>query len=387
MLSECVAYIKTIDDFKLDIDLVSTNKLDIWINFKYIEFSQNIYKHMEKLEITYIPNLIFKFIENICNVFIKLSRDRMKCQLSELDCNESLSTLYSILSKCNILLSPFLPHLAEYYNNIIFNNIHNYIGKDIRYESIHMQTIDVDYIKQIKINDNLLNGFYSVNELLECVRNLRQQLNKPIFYPINFIELYTDSEIISEYSDIICKELNIKKLIVYSTNKLQRLYKPNKGLIGKIYKKDGVLFSNKIENGDITWDGCNPTLYTFSYIIDKKENMIGAKFDYLDYNDKQLQAIVYIDTTSTKENDIDAEINNIRRQVNAHKKNMGFKIFHKVEIIFEKNNYFSELSCETLNLLTQRLISPIKFEDKLNDYNVITTFNGKVLHVLIKKIL
>ena len=156
MLSECVAYIKTIVDFKLDISLVSTNKLDMWMNFKYIEFSQNIYKHMEKLEITYIPNLIFKFIENLCNIFIKLSRDRMKCQLSELDCNESLSTLYSILSKCNILLAPFLPHLAEYYNKILFNNMHNYIGKDIKYESIHIQTIDVDYIKQIKINDNLL---------------------------------------------------------------------------------------------------------------------------------------------------------------------------------------------------------------------------------------
>ena len=386
MFSECVAYIKTMDDFKLDIDLVSTNKLDMWINFKYIEFSQNIYKHMEKLEITYIPNLIYKFIENLCNVFIKLSRDRMKCQLTKLDCKESLTTLYYILSKCNILLAPFLPHLAEYYNKILFNSIHNYIGKDIKYESIHMQLIDVDYIKQIKINDNLLNGFYSVNELLECVRNLRHQINKPIFYPINTIELYTDSEIISEYSDIICKELNIKKLNVYSTNKLQRSYKANKGLLGKIYKKDAILYANKIESGDITWDGCNSNLYTFSYIINKKENMVGAKFDYLDYNDQHLQAIVYIDTLSTKENDIDAEINNIRRQVNAHKKDMGFKIFHNVEIIFEKNDYFYNLTCETLNLLTHRLISPIKFEDKLNDYNVITTFNGKILHVLIKLI-
>jgi isoleucyl-tRNA synthetase len=378
MLSECIAYIKTMFDFKLDLRLVSTNKLDMWINFKYIEFSQNIYKHMEKLEITYIPNLIYKFIENICNVFIKLSRDRMKCQLTELDCKESLSTLHSILSKCNILLAPFLPHLVEYYNKILFIDVDN------EYESIHMQKIDIDYIKQTKINDKLLKGFYSVNELLESVRNLRQQINKPIYYPINFIELYTDSEIISEYSDIICKELNIKKITVFSTSKLQRLYKANKGQIGKIYKKDSVLYANKIESGDISWDGCNQDLYTFTYIIDKKENMIGAKFDYLDYNDQRLQAIVYIDTTSTKENDIDAEINNIRRQVNAHKKNMGIKMFHKVEIIFEKNDYFSKLSCETLTLLTQRLISPIKFENKLTDYNVITTFNGKILHVLIK---
>ena len=42
---------------------------------------------------------------------------------------------------------------------------------------------------------------------------LRQQINKQLYYPLNYIELYTDSQQIREFSNVICRELNIKNLI------------------------------------------------------------------------------------------------------------------------------------------------------------------------------
>jgi valyl-tRNA synthetase len=77
-----------------------------------MEFANLVYMNMDKLEITYIPNLIYRFIDNLCNVYIKLSRDRMKSE----NYMESLSTLHWVLKQMNLLLAPFTPHLAEYFN-------------------------------------------------------------------------------------------------------------------------------------------------------------------------------------------------------------------------------------------------------------------------------
>jgi len=391
MFVECITYAKTMFDSIDWLNIItSTNKLDLWIYSKYMEFAKTVYNHMEKLEITFISKLIFKFIDYLCNIFIKLSRDRMKGLLTEIDCKESLSTLYTILSKCNILLAPFIPHLAEYYNYIMHVSISNN-----NYESIHLQQIDINNILSFQLNDELLNGFYSVNELLESVRNLRQQSDKPMFYPISKIELYTDSNIISQFEDIICRELNAKQLIIKPIEYLEKNYKANKGLLGKQYKKDAHIYVQKIESGDITWDGCIPEYYTFTYNINslQENSSIGITFNYMNQNGIYKQSIVYIDTLSTIEFDIEAEHNNIRRQINEIRKTMGIKIFNKVEITFEKNDYWNEFLSyptgkynESLSLLSNRLNATIKFQDKLKDYNIIKTFNNKILYVSINLI-
>jgi isoleucyl-tRNA synthetase len=445
MFVECITYAKTMFD---SIDwlktIISANKIDLWIYSKYMEFAKTVYNHMEKLEITFIPKLIFKFIDYLCNIFIKLSRDRMKGLLTEMDCKESLSTLYTILSKCNVLLAPYIPHLAEYYNHIMHSSI-----SQNNYESIHLQQIDINNILYFQINDELLNGFYSVNELLESVRNLRQQSEKPMFYPIGKIELYTESNIIIHFEDVICRELNAKQLIIKPIEYLEKNYKANKGLLGKQYKKDAHIYVQKIESGDITWDGCIPEYYTFTYNInllnksksvdfsdnktstpvarsksmdltkslsldlsvnlsldlsdgmsnsidnsENTENNVGMTFNYMNQNGIYKQSIVYIDTLTTIEFDIEAEHNNIRRQINEIRKTMGIKIFNKVEITFEKNDYWNEFLSyptgkynESLSLLSNRLNATIKFQDKLKDYNIIKTFNNKILYVSIKLII
>ena len=382
MLSECVTYAKTISGSVDWINIKnSSNPLDHWISNKYIEFAQAVYSHMEKLEITHVPNLIYRFIDNLCNGFVKLSRDRMKGLVSESDCKESLSTLYNILSECNILLAPFVPHLSESFNMVLHN-----LFSTSKYSSVHLKTIDINSILNTKLDDNVLNGFYSIAELLEAVRSLRQQANKPIYYPLNSIELYTDSETVKEYTNVICKELNVKNLIVHPTTSLEKKYRANRGLLGKVFKKDALTYAKKIESGDVHWDGCSEEYYTFEYIGMSKESMLDTKFTYFNGEGKQFQSIVYLDITTSAANDIEAEINNIRRQINNLRKNMGLKMFNKVEIIFETNEYWNNLQSDILELLNSRLIATIKFMDKITDGSQIETFNGKTLNVAINQI-
>lgn len=383
MLSECLVNAKSIfgtTDWILTTK--SNNKLDLWIENKFIDFAKTVYANMEKLEITYIPNLIFKFIDSLCNTFVKLSRDRMKGLINEIDCKESLSTLYDILSQCNLLLAPFIPHLSESFNM----SLYNMIDTNDNYNSVHIGTINIDIIMNKTVDEKILNSFYSVNELLEAVRNMRQQVNKPIFYPLNMITLYSDSESILEYSEVICKELNIKNLNVVSTNKLEKKYKANKGVLGKLFKNDAIKYINLIESGNVTWNGCEPEYYTFEYIITPQNSMIDSKFTYINELGQQVQSVVYLDTSTSRSRDVEAEINNIRRQINNIRKTMGLKMFNKVEVVFEKNEYWSDLDENIVELLTLRLVADIRFEDKVDNGNQIETFNGKTLYVSINTI-
>ena len=355
-------------------EVISINPLDMWIKMKLIETSSCIYKHIENLELNSIPNHIYKFMDILCNIFVKLSRDRVKRLSTELDYNESCYTLYSVLRDFNKLLGPFMPHIAEYFNMILPNQ---------EIKSIHLETIDIKYFFDYKLDIDLLNGFYSVNELLETVRNLRQQINKPIFYPLDKLELFTDSPNIIKYSNIICKELNIKNLEINSTILLNKTFKPNKGLLCKVFKKESNKYITLIEQDNIEWEGCIPGYYTFEYNIEPKENMIGVKFNYNNSDGYISQAVLYLSTNSSKDNDMEADINNIRRQINSLRKDMNLKFSNKVNIIFENNNFWNEINSELIKKLSDRLNTEIKFVNNLEEYKIIETFTGTKIKILI----
>jgi len=344
----------------------STNKLDIWIKNEYILKCLKIYNLMENLELVLIPNIIYKYIDNICNIYIKLSRERMK-GTNKTDVIESLSTLYWILNNTNLLLGPFIPHLSEYFNLMLKNN-----------NSIHLKLIDFNYINNYKINNDILSSFNSVNELIETVRNLRLKVNIAQFIPLDYIELYTNNNNILDYTDIICQELNIKKIILYSTENINRNYKPNKGVLGKKYKKDAIKYINLIEKGEI--NNIDNEDYYIEYIIENKNNMIVSKFDYIDNNNNINQSLVYLYTKISPENLLESELNNIRRQINEIRKNLKLKLYNKINLYFENNDFWKELEEKNNNLLKNfinKLSCNVIFENKLLEYDIINTYTNK----------
>jgi len=138
-----------------------------------------------------------------------------------------------------------------------------------------------------------------------------------------------------------------------------------------------------IENGDISWDGCIKDYYTFEYNLELVNDMVGTKFNYNNSDGLISQAVLYLSTTTCKENDQEAEINNIRREINNLRKEMNLKFTNKVNIYFEKDIFWDEMNPELIKLLSTRLGVDIKFMDKLEEYKVIKTYIGTLLKVFI----
>jgi isoleucyl-tRNA synthetase len=351
----------------------SSNPIDLWISNKLIEFGCSIHKFMELMDISKIPTIIYKWIDDLTNTFVKLSRDRLKCLTTLDDCRDSLSTLYYVLNKSNILLSPYIPHLSEHFYQVI--EMKNIV-------SVHEKTIDWNDYSKDKIDFALLNGFYSINELLAAVRNLRQLIDKPTYYPLNRITLYCN-ENIDKFKNIILNELNIGEIEVLPTIQLDKIYRPNKSTLGRAFKQTAYDYSKLIESGNITWNGCIPEYYTVEYVIFPKPNTVSYKFKYFNINGIETEAIVYLSTDTSRQQDIIASMNNIRAQINGLRKDMGLKLFNKVSIHFLDNDYWRNIDSKWIDYLKTKLVADIFIQPTIPSSKIINIFDGTELNVFI----
>ena len=131
------------------------------------------------------------------------------------------------------------------------------------------------------------------------------------------------------------------------------------------------------------------TLYGLvsSINLDPIENMVGAKFNYNNSNGFISQAVLYLSINTNKENDQQAEINNIRREINNLRKEMNLKFSNKINIMFEKNSFWDEINSDLIEQLFKRLGVDLlnNFVDKLDEYKTIKTFTGNNIKLFIYK--
>lgn len=110
---------------------------------------------------TVVPRLV-EFWEELTNWYVKLNRDRMRCNTTEdeSEAMTSLTVLYSCLLDVTILFAPVTPFIADF----IYLNLSKALpdGHEKKRESVH-------FVMLPKFNPKLLN-----QEVLEAVKSMQQ---------------------------------------------------------------------------------------------------------------------------------------------------------------------------------------------------------------------
>jgi len=352
----------------------SKNNLDVWIFNIFHNLRNTIYTHLEALELTPIPTLIYKYIDQLCNTYIKFSRDRLKSQNTREDALESLQTLGYILRQTNILLVPFMPHLSEHFYKELSSSA-----------SIHLEHIDIN--DRVNVDSTIVDSVYSLGEVFETVRNLRIKLNTPIMYPLNNLTIYTDNFGLLAYEEVIQKELNIKQLDIKTLDSLDKKYTPNKGVLGKLFKGKAAEMAKYIDAGQLEQIGLTKECYNIEYVLEELEGMISAKFDYY-VEDKRFEGVIYLSNSLTDSNKLEAEVNNIRRQVNLLRKELGFKLYDKAAFEILRNTFLDNLDIMLFNNLVTQLGGNVLIVDTIElQHSTIPSLNNSIVFCLsIKKI-
>ena len=229
-------------------DLSITDKWIIAYEQRLIKFFN---EEMEHYRLYTIIQELLSFLDKLTNWYIRLNRGRIKGDLNEKECLNSLNILFSTLLNLVILLSPFIPFITEF----IYQNLRNGLkeGPEQTYleKSIHFLRIP-EYNEKL-LDENIEKVMNNMISVIELGRKLREQkkisLKKPVakLSIINYDEQFLENcKTIENY---IVEELNVNE-IEYINDEAKYInlgVKPNYQILYKKLKdiKDDMITLNK----------------------------------------------------------------------------------------------------------------------------------------------
>ena len=328
-------------------DYNSSDKLDIWLFNLTNKLQVDINNSIDKLELYKIPTSIFNYFDNLTNTWIKFSRDRLKDNCDTVDTINSINTLYRILSQLNIILSPIMPFNTDFlyqYLKWIIN--HTSDNNTLEYSSIHLLVTNNSVTYDSKIIDSMNN----VTSIIEIVRMARhdmkiksETLNRPSNLPIRNMQVYLPeiykNNIDSYFDTYIKEQCNVENLNYFFENSKCTI-EPNKGAIGKIFKKEGSTVIKLINNSTLEELVDNKVYYNDILITSeffklltnpiKKENF---------YTIESGIYLILLETTLDQDLLSKMKLSLLKREIQQIRKKLNYNIWDKLELVIDNESY------------------------------------------------
>ena len=224
------------------------NELDLWIISRKNTIIKSIKKYMETYEVTKVIDLIYTFIEDYTNWYLKFNRHRLKGKYGVQEWIESLSVCIEVTNDFNLCITPFTPFLSEsIHTNLCNNNISKYKSKSILLEKY----LDDDKLEYV--NESSERKFRIFQQVCEAIRALRFEVNLgSVKIPLKKVTLKTKNREILEDLESVSKyfysdEINIIELDIKINDDVKYYYTMD-AKYGKIYKSDFKNIKDKLLN-------------------------------------------------------------------------------------------------------------------------------------------
>jgi isoleucyl-tRNA synthetase len=208
-------------------------EIDRWILSRLYSVIDKVFLHMEKYEISRATRIINDFVINdVSNWYVRRNRRRFwKAEMGD-DKLSAYQTLHEVLLSVSKLIAPYTPFLSEF----LYQNLTNGEAE----ESIHMEAYPrLSEEQREAVNLTLEHKMELTQTIVFLARSLRNDVQIKVRQPLNRIMVYLDNEedkgAISNMSNIICDELNVKNIeFVDDITALADLsLKPNFKVLGK----------------------------------------------------------------------------------------------------------------------------------------------------------
>lgn len=205
------------DDWKNNIQ----NVLDMWILSELNELIRQVNQNMSSYDLPQACRLLFVFVDNLTNFYIRRSRRRFWKAENDFDKKMAYNTLYEVLTKFSTILAPFMPFLSE--------TIYKWLTWKL---SVHLESFPDPELDKI---------LYDLNKDMNQVQNLiklwlqrRSQKKIRVRQPLKSFTITKNYD--QYYLNILKEELNVKEVII-SENILKNAKKLCKPDAKKIWRK------------------------------------------------------------------------------------------------------------------------------------------------------
>jgi len=419
MLVECITNLKVYNFNILPylVDYKSDDKLDIWIENLTYQLKSSIDEYVNNLELFRIPEHVMKFIDNLTNVWVKFSRDRLKFNCEEKDMINSVVTMYNTLIRTNKIISPFMPFNSD----LLYNVIIKCLDESHSYESIHVDNIskfvNVSSSFDQKINkksmifqndkpkgsmrpkglnpEGVIDSMENVISIIENIRSARINMNKPLTMPIRNMQVYLPEAYIDKidryFDGYILEQGNVEMVTYYYTNDNCSI-EPDKGSIGKMFKKEGKHVITLIKkNSDNIRDILSGNLkYNFNgedIIIDKKYFKIITnkieKDNYYTYMADDF--MILLEETLDEDLIWKTKLNLWRRDIQNTRKESNYNFWDKLKLIVDSNSVDPTKFAKWKENFQEMINSEILFDSNLTNTHQFNFEDEIIKYSLIKE--
>lgn len=174
-----------------------SNPLDKWIVSRVHQLNEHLTKYMDEYNLPTATSVVFPFIEDASNWYVRRSRRRFWKSDNDDDKNEAYRTLHYVLIKLSVLLAPFTPFLAE--------ELYQKLGGAS--ESVHL----LDWPSNYNVDQLVLDDMAKVREYVNEGLSLRAKNQLKVRQPLASIMVPELGEFV-DFESILKEELNVKEV-------------------------------------------------------------------------------------------------------------------------------------------------------------------------------
>ena len=230
-----------IDPRTFQVKYEDRDEIDKWLLSKYNRLVKVVRDDMDKFELTKVVREISDFvIEELSNWYIRRNRRRFWKTDKDDSKFAVYSTTYEVLLGISKLIAPIVPFISEE----LFRSLTDE-------ESVHLA--DFPQFDKEKINDKIENRMDLVRDLVTLGRAAREEAKIKVRQPLSKVIIDGKyKKIISDLSDLIIEELNVKE-VIFEDDLSQFMnfeLKPNFREVGKLLGSKVKSFSKYLNSVD-----------------------------------------------------------------------------------------------------------------------------------------
>jgi isoleucyl-tRNA synthetase len=237
------------------------SQVDVWIMQVFNEFLSKMNNDYQNYHLYFLTDYLDNMIDKLSRWYIKLNKKHLKGENSQEEFETSISVLTYVLHYMLVTISPIVPFMSDtfyLYMKQQHDDGHIVDKSDMIYnkDSVHLHIIPQKM--ELENQNNLLDGMELFIQILELSRYFRSEKNKPLKMPVKHVTIAYDKpdalEQLKHLTQYLKQEVNSMN-ITFSDNPFEYidlLYKPNKTIIGKKYKKSAKAIVAHFESSKIS---------------------------------------------------------------------------------------------------------------------------------------
>ena len=376
-----------IDNFDPNVhklDNKSLNKMDKWLLSKLNLTIKKVTEYLETYKITESTQMIFKFVDELSNWYIRRNRERFWASGMEQDKINAYATLYRTLVEFSKLIAPYVPFISEeIYINLVLS-----VDKNAK-ESVHLCEYPVADTKLI--DEKLEEEMEMAIKLVELGRSARNEAKIKNRQPLSKMLAKSTINLDNYYVDIIASELNIKN-VEFSDDLSEYtsyVFKPQLKTVGPKYGKllndiknyllnmdTSKAYSELKQNSVLKFEVNNNTIEL------KEEDLIieaSKKEGFITAIDGQVTVVM--DIALTEELIEEGYVREVISKIQTMRKESNFDVMDRVTVYIYGNKKVEDIISKHKQLLLKDIMSKeiiVGSEDKaaisknweINDENV-----------------